>query len=180
MGPAEAATSAVAKGICWGHLHSSCALITEALERFCLISCDTSWNPACVTGFLKLLLGLEDGLRDGRVRECFLNPSWGVAVVAYHQQYQPLKCRANEHDRFCLLRRYVSIAQELTTVTGVSELLMVLAENDPHAAFMKDMMRSPGCATENEGFRGTGTSSAAASTAAISGTNGISTRSRSV
>ncbi|KAJ1428285.1 hypothetical protein B484DRAFT_396870 [Ochromonadaceae sp. CCMP2298] len=86
MGPAEAATSAVAKGICWGHLHSSCALITEALERFCLISCDTSWNPACVTGFLKLLLGLEDGLRDGRVRECFLNPSWGVAVVAYHQQ----------------------------------------------------------------------------------------------
>jgi len=155
LNASDAATRAIAKRVCLGDIDMTRSLLHQALEKLYAVASENTWNHvplAVINDFIKLLVGIDDGLQKERVFEVLMNARFGFASVAYQEKSNPSNCRANEFNKYFMLERYTNFAQELVVVPGVVDVLHTLAEQEPTISFLKGMLRlKPGSLlTENE------------------------------
>jgi hypothetical protein len=81
-----------------------------------------------------------------------LNPQNGLAVHIIVEMNRPSNCRANDYDRRGLMKRYVSLVQDLVAVEGVKDIFIRMAETDPPIRIVKGHLkaRPDSHLTENE------------------------------
>jgi hypothetical protein len=66
----------------------------QCLTRISQLSVDYAWtNPMNkILDFMQMMLAIDDGLSEKRLREILLNPSVGFAPIVNAQEYVLLDC----------------------------------------------------------------------------------------
>eukprot|EP01038_Epipyxis_sp_PR26KG_P004500 gene4500-6357_t len=155
MNASEASTRAIAQRVCYKDENISAKFIEQALRKLYAISSENAWNhhPVLIINeFIRLLLSIDDGLQQFRLREILNHPLCGLATIALNERSRPSNCRANEFNKGFLSERYVTFVQELINVSGVIDNLQQLALMDSKIKTIKGFLRlkQGSFLTENE------------------------------
>jgi membrane-bound acyltransferase YfiQ involved in biofilm formation len=85
---ADIATKAIARRVCTNNESVSILLARQCLTRLSQLSVDYAWTTPMnkFIDMMQMMLAIEDGLSEKRLREILLNPNVGFAPIVNAQE----------------------------------------------------------------------------------------------
>lgn len=144
MEVSEACAKAIAMRACMGDLLVSQLIIKAILDRIAILSPAWSWDAPLsnMLGLIRAILSIGDDSQEKRIREVLLNPSKGFCPIIESQSREPLNCRANDYDRFNLMKRYVKFVEEICFESRVKQVFDSFVDTEPKVKFTRGHMRA--------------------------------------